>query len=173
MLDVHPNVLAELHQIGASTVRLWRYSDFATPITSPSDLASAIGLPVGRVAKTMIVAEQQADDVMRRLDPGRHLCAVLLPSPAKIDMKAVAGTYGWKRAELAQKEQVLDLFGYPSGSVSPFGLQKIAVLIDTALFAYPTVVTGAGKFGVELEIDTSMLWKIGQPLQTRARATQT
>lgn len=160
MSNVHSRVKAAIDQINSVAIRVWVHADLDVTIASPAEFANAIGYPVERIAKTVILANQHANDAERLENPASNCCAICLPSLSRINLKSVAAACGWKRAQLAHREEVMAILDYPSGGVSPFGLGSIALIVDPTLYAYPTIIVGAGKVGVEIEIDPALLRNI-------------
>jgi Cys-tRNA(Pro)/Cys-tRNA(Cys) deacylase len=145
--------VSEVLQAHSGKYRVHRHSDFPQPIHTPADFAAQLGYPLERITKTLLV--RSAD--------GRY--AVLVASMGKkVDFKAVAGELESKRIEIAPASELLSLTGYPPNGVSPLGIENLPVLLEEGLFAFNTILVGAGEPGVEIEIDPKALLAI-----TRAR----
>jgi Cys-tRNA(Pro)/Cys-tRNA(Cys) deacylase len=110
--------------------------------------AEAIGLQAAEalqrdpamVFKTLIVA----------LDTGELICAVI-PSDARLDLKAIAAAAGTKRAELADPKRAERTTGYVVGGISPFGQRKrLRSFVDAGAAALGEVVVNGGRRGLQI-----------------------
>jgi Cys-tRNA(Pro)/Cys-tRNA(Cys) deacylase len=77
---------------------------------------------------------------------------VVVPSNKRVNLNKIAGILHVKRLQLADKEELSYLLAYPPTAVSPIGANSIPVLIEENLLRYPTILVGAGKVSVEIEI---------------------
>lgn len=82
----------------------------------------------------------------------------------KLDFSVIARELESKRIEVAPPSELLALTGYPQNGVSPLGIEDLPVFIEEGLFAFDTILVGAGEAGIEIEIDPKALLAI-----TRAR----
>jgi Cys-tRNA(Pro)/Cys-tRNA(Cys) deacylase len=127
------------------------HAEFATAISSPADFAKALGYPVERVAKTLFLCSQDK----------RVFAAAVVPASRRLDFKSAAGAVGVKRVQAASAEDLQARTGYPGNGVSPLGLAAdIAVVVDSQLLDYPTVLIGGGAAAVEIEISPADLVRI-------------
>ena len=70
---------------------------------------------------------------------------VLVSGPHQISWPDLRTYLGKSRITMANKEQVLQHTGYPSGAVSPFGLPgPIRILVDESVFAEQEISIGSG-----------------------------
>lgn len=127
--------------------KVHRHDSFPAPIHSPADFAAQLGYELERVTKTLLV----------RATTGDQYAVVVAPMGRKIDFREVAGRVGAKRVEVASAADLSTVTGYPEKGVSPLGLDKLAVFVDEGLFAFSTILVGAGEAGVEIEIAPSDL----------------
>ena len=119
-----------------------RHGAFSAPIHSPADFAAELGYDLGRITKTLLV----------RSTAGDAHAIVVAPMGKKIDFRSVAGLLGVKRVEVASAADLTALTGFPERGVSPLGLKDLPIFMDEGLFAFPTILVGAGEAGVEIEI---------------------
>lgn len=145
---MHERVQAALER-GQVDYRLHRHADLDVPIRTPDDFASALGYEVGRVAKTLLF----------RSSLEQRYCLVVAPSNRRVRQEALGDLLWIGPAQLASREELAQVVGYPPAGVSPLGVDSITVLIDDALMTFPTILIGAGEIRVEVEIS---------PIQLRA-----
>lgn len=101
--------------------------------------AEAIGLPPGRLLKTLMV---EVD--------GRPACCVL-PGDRTLSMKRVALALGGKSAAMMPPDKAERLTGYRTGGISPFGQRRaVPVVFDIAGTGFDEVAINAGKRGMML-----------------------
>jgi Cys-tRNA(Pro)/Cys-tRNA(Cys) deacylase len=104
--------------------------------------AAALGLDPGRVFKTLVAS----------LDTGELVCA-LVPSDARLDLKALAAAAGAKRAELADPAKAERSSGYVVGGISPLGQRKrLRTFIDGSAEALEEMVVNGGRRGLQLAL---------------------
>lgn len=53
---------------------------------------------------------------------------------------------------MARESELQAVTGYPSGGVSPLGLDSTPVFVDEGLFKFSTIIVGAGEVGMDLEL---------------------
>jgi len=156
-LAPHPKVVDALSAFADGNAIIRKHSTFDTDICSASDFANALGYAAERIAKTVLVAERGIAPVSRLRNPVRCFGAVCLPAPHKMNLKQVAGTFGWKACEMASSNELKNVLDYPSGGVSPLGLGEIRLIVDEVLLSFPTILVGGGEVGVEVEILPAIL----------------
>ena len=104
--------------------------------------ARALGRPAASVFKTLIVA----------LDSGELVCA-LLPSNARLQLKALAQAAGARRAELADPKKAERATGYVVGGISPLGQRKrLRTFLDASASALPHIVVNGGRRGLQIAL---------------------
>ena len=112
-------------------------------------LAEHLGLDPARVLKTLV------------LDLAGSLAVVVVPVPARADLKACAHALGARRAELASPRDAERATGYVVGGISPLGQRRtLATVVDAGALAHPSVLVSAGQRGVEVEIDPADLVRL-------------
>lgn len=116
------------------------------------EAAEKMGVEPHLVFKTLVVT----------LDNG-ELVVAILPVAEKLSMKLVAKTFAAKKAQMANKEDVLRSTGYVLGGVSPLGQKKrLKTVINSSAFDYENIFVSAGKRGLELALSPLELKKILQ-----------
>ena len=104
-------------------------------------------LDAQRVFKTLVVC----------LDNGQLVVAIV-PVAKKLSMKLLAKTFAAKKANMADKADVLRTTGYVLGGVSPFAQKKmLPTILDSSALNFPSIYVSAGKRGVEIEISAQQL----------------
>jgi Cys-tRNA(Pro)/Cys-tRNA(Cys) deacylase len=139
MNAVHPRVAAALAGVAH---RVRRHADHPGPIRSPADFAAALGYPLGRITKTLLV----------RVPRTERYAVVVVPVTTRVDLRRIAAELGAARVELAPADAPMRLLGYPPGAVSPLGVAGLPVFAGAALWTEPTVLVGGGAAGVEVEL---------------------
>jgi Cys-tRNA(Pro)/Cys-tRNA(Cys) deacylase len=121
------------------------HSDVDGTIRSPSDFAKALGLPIERISKTLLLRDAGSGDV--------GYCFAVCSSNARLDMKRVGLLAGWRRAEVADRAALDSVVGLPPTGVAPVGsLTPLPTFIDLGLKDFESILIGGGKVGVELEV---------------------
>lgn len=116
------------------------------------EAAEKMGVDCHLVFKTLVVA----------LDSG-ELVVAILPVAEKLSMKLVAKTFSAKKAQMADKQDVLRSTGYVMGGVSPLGQKKrLKTVIHSSAFELDTVFVSAGKRGLEIALNPLHFQKILQ-----------
>lgn len=111
---------------------------------------ASLGLPPGRVFKTLIVA----------LDRSR-LATVVLPVACQLDLKRLAAEAGAGRATLAPRHRAERSTGYAIGGISPLGQRrKLPTFLDRSAFDFPTIYVSAGRRGLEIELSPAALQEV-------------
>ncbi len=106
------------------------------------EAAEALGLDPARVYKTLVAA----------ID-GARLTVAIVPVAARLNLKALAGAAGGKRAEMAQPAAAERATGYVVGGISPLGgRRQLPTVIDDSALQHPTIYVSAGRRGLELEL---------------------
>ncbi len=106
------------------------------------EAAAALNVAPARILKTLMVV----------LD-AQQLVAALVPADRELDLKALAGTFGAKRAALAERRHAERATGYVKGGISPFGRrQPSPVVVDVAARQHASVFVNGGRRGLEIEL---------------------
>ncbi len=111
--------------------------------------AEAMGLSPKMVFKTLVAA----------LDSGEFVCAVI-PSDARLNMKALAAAMGAKRADMADPAKAERSSGYVVGGISPLGQRKrLRTVIDASANALDEIVVNGGRRGLQIALRPTDLIK--------------
>jgi Cys-tRNA(Pro)/Cys-tRNA(Cys) deacylase len=100
-----------------------------------AEAAEALGVDAARVFKTLLV----------ETDAG--LVVGIVPVTGSLDLKALAGAVGVKRATMADAAVAERTTGYVVGGISPIGQRKqLVTVVDE------TVLVSGGRRGLDLEL---------------------
>jgi len=103
--------------------------------------AAALGVDPDRMLKTLL-----AD-----LD-GELVCAVV-PVSGSLDLKALAGVLGGKRAAMAEPARAERSSGYVVGGISPLGQRTgLRTVVDETAELHDTVHVSGGRRGLSVEL---------------------
>ena len=106
------------------------------------EAAEKLDLDRARVFKTLVAA----------LDTGELVVAVV-PVSAQLNLKALAGILGGKKAKMADKKAVERSTGYVLGGVSPLGQKKrLRTVIDRSALDHETIFVSGGRRGIDMEL---------------------
>jgi Cys-tRNA(Pro)/Cys-tRNA(Cys) deacylase len=79
---------------------------------------------------------------------GGSFVMVLAPGPRQISWPALRRHLGVSRISMANRDEVLEQTGYPTGAVCPFGLSRpMRVIADESLFDLDEISIGSGIRG--------------------------
>ena len=105
------------------------------------EAAELLGLDPERVFKTLVA------DVDGALTVG------VVPVSATLDLKALAGAVGGKRAKMADVAAAERTTGYVAGGISPLGQRKrLPTVVDASAHEWDTVYCSGGRRGLEIEL---------------------
>lgn len=111
--------------------------------------ADALGLPHDRLFKTLVTEVDGA------------LTVAVVPVSATLDLKALAGATGGKRAAMADPVQAERVTGYVRGGISPLGQRKsLPTVIDDSASGFATIYVSAGRRGLQIELAPSDLVRL-------------
>jgi prolyl-tRNA editing enzyme YbaK/EbsC (Cys-tRNA(Pro) deacylase) len=113
--------------------------------------AAAVGVPSVQIGKSLLF-----------LAHGEPLL-VIANGTTPVAYKRLADhlAIGRKRLRLANAEQVLDLTGYPVGTVPPFGHRRpLATLLERGVLDQQTLFVGGGEINALLRIDVAELGRV-------------
>ena len=109
--------------------------------------AQALGRPPSTVFKTLVVA----------LDSDELVCT-LIPSDARLDLKALAAAAGVRKAELADPRKAERTTGYVVGGISPLGQRKrLRTFVDASASRLPELVVNGGRRGLQIVLKPAQL----------------
>jgi Cys-tRNA(Pro)/Cys-tRNA(Cys) deacylase len=113
------------------------------------EAAAALGVEPQRLFKTLIAVVDAAP-----------VCAVV-PVSGRLDLKALAGALGAKRAAMADPAVAARATGYVVGGISPQGQKtRLPVVVDASAGGFPTVFVSAGRRGLQVELAPSELLRL-------------
>jgi len=102
--------------------------------------ADAIGFPLGKTIKTLVVA----------LGTKNYRLA-LMPGNRQLALKLFARVCSAKRAAMVDTSTAQRLTGYLVGGISPFGIKKpLPVVMDSSIASCSRVAINAGRRGTML-----------------------
>jgi Cys-tRNA(Pro)/Cys-tRNA(Cys) deacylase len=105
------------------------------------EASEALGVGAERVFKTLIA------------EVDGNLVAGVVPVDGQLDLKALAGAAGGKRAAMAAPAAAERATGYVTGGISPVGQRRrLPVVVDESALGHPTVFCSAGRRGLEIEL---------------------
>jgi len=104
------------------------------PVHSLEQAAQERGQQTGQIIRSIVF----------RLSKGVYVM-VLTAGPDQISWSSLREYLEVSRMSMANKERVLELTGYPTGAVSPFGLpQPMRILVDLRVFEEDEISIGSG-----------------------------
>jgi Cys-tRNA(Pro)/Cys-tRNA(Cys) deacylase len=122
--------------------------DPATP-NYGAEVAAALGVPPEQVFKSLVAA---VDGV---------LTVAVVPVTGELDLKALAGAVGGKRATLADRALAERTTGYVRGGISPLGQRKqLPTVVDASALRHSTMYVSAGRRGWQLELAPAELIRL-------------
>ena len=114
------------------------------------EAARALGVPPGRVFKTLI-ATVDAD----------RLVAALVPADRQVDLRRLAAACGGRAATLAEPVVAARATGSVIGGISPLAPRRhLAVVIDASAADHSTIFVSAGRRGLQLELTPADLVRL-------------
>jgi prolyl-tRNA editing enzyme YbaK/EbsC (Cys-tRNA(Pro) deacylase) len=106
------------------------------------DAAAAIGVELGQIVKSLVFV---APVDLARDDAGFEPLIALVRGSDRVDIARLASVTGKTRIRRATAREASDATGYSIGGIPPFGhRERISVVMDQALDAYPEVWAAAG-----------------------------
>ena len=103
--------------------------------------AAALGVEPERMLKTLLATVD-----------GALVCGVV-PVAGTLDLKALAGAVGGKRAAMADPAVAERSTGYVVGGISPLGQRtRLPTVVDETAELWDTVVVSAGRRGLSVEL---------------------
>ena len=105
------------------------------------EAAAALGLPPGRVFKTLLASD------------GRQLVVGIVPVDRTLDLKALAVALGLKKLAMADPAAAERSSGMVVGGISPIGQKRaLPTVLDASAVEYDTVLVSGGRRGLDVEL---------------------
>ena len=105
------------------------------------EAAAVLGVDAERVFKTLVA------------DVDGRLTVAVVPVSGQLDLKALAGAVGGKRADMADPRAAERSTGYVVGGISPLGQRKaLRTVVDASALDHSTVFVSAGRRGLDVEL---------------------
>ena len=115
------------------------------------EAAEALGLDPASVFKTLLAS---VDD---------RLVVAVVPVTGSLDLKALAGAVGGKRAAMADPAQAERATGYVLGGISPLGQKRrLTTVVDASASALPVVYVSGGRRGLDVGLAPAELVRLTQ-----------
>jgi len=131
------------------THRLHTYDVEADTPNYGAVVADSLGIAQDRVFKTLVTEVDGA------------LTVAIVPVSGDVDLKALAGAVGGKRASLADRALAERTTGYVRGGISPLGQRKrLPTVLDASATGLPTIYISAGRRGLQVELDPADLIRL-------------
>ncbi|HEY6628966.1 MAG TPA: Cys-tRNA(Pro) deacylase [Acidimicrobiia bacterium] len=112
-------------------------------------VAAAIGLPAGRVFKTLM-AEVAGSPVV-----------AVVPVTTRLSTRMLARATGNKRADMMSPADAERATGYVTGGISPFGQKRaLDMYLDSSALSHPTIAVSGGVRGLQLEVEPGDLMRV-------------
>ena len=106
---------------------------------SAEAVAEALGMPEGRVFKTLAVRS------------GLDTYLAVVPGGTDLDLKATAKASGTKKVEMLPVAKLRGVTGYERGSVTALATKpSLRVLLDESALAHETIAVSAGREGLQI-----------------------
>ncbi|MGH3395362.1 MAG: Cys-tRNA(Pro) deacylase [Streptosporangiaceae bacterium] len=103
--------------------------------------SEALGVAPERLFKTLVA---EVDD---------QLTVAVVPVAGSLDLKALAGAAGGKKARMADPAAAERATGYVTGGISPLGQRRrLPVVVDASATGFATVFCSAGRRGLQIEL---------------------
>lgn len=140
--------LVALERAGV-TFTAHEYELTATGATYGEAVAASLGVPAGRLFKTLVA---EVD--------GRPVVAIV-PTDRQLSLKALAAAACGKRARMADPADAERWTGYVTGGISPFGQKRrLPVVVDGSLEEHATVYVSGGRRGLQVELAPAALIEV-------------
>lgn len=119
------------------------------------------------VAQTLGVAQERVFKTLVTEVDGTLVVAVV-PVSGDVDLKALAGAVGGKRANMADRQLAERTTGYVRGGISPLGQRKpLPTVLDSSAGTYETIYVSAGRRGLQVELAPSDLVRLTEATLAR------
>ena len=139
--------------------RVHPYSVDADTPNYGAAVADALSVAQARVFKTLVT------------EVDGSLTVAVVPVTGDLDLKALAGAVGGKRAALADRALAERTTGYVRGGISPLGQRKrLPTVVDDSALGHETVYVSAGRRGLQVELKPADLVALADAVTARIAA---
>jgi Cys-tRNA(Pro)/Cys-tRNA(Cys) deacylase len=127
--------------------------EYSPEIHSAVDAAQAMGIPVERVYKTLVVMRE-----MQRAKP----LLVMVPGDHELDLRELARATGDKKLRMATQKEAESLTGLLVGGIGALALlnRGFEIWIDPAARVHKRICVNAGQRGINLELEVDDLVRV-------------
>jgi len=127
--------------------------EYAPEIHSAVEAAQAMGVPVERVYKTLVVIRET---------PRARPLLVMVPGDRALDLRALARSTSDKKLRMATQKEAESLTGLLVGGIGALALlnRGFEVWIDPAARAHERICVNAGQRGLNLELRVDDLVRV-------------
>ncbi|MDX1621957.1 MAG: YbaK/EbsC family protein [Nitriliruptorales bacterium] len=109
-------------------------------VSSIEEASAAVGIPLPRFLKTMVVRREEGDYLL-----------VLVPGDRNIDWPKLRAHVGVSRLSMPDAVEAKRVTGYERGMITPFGARgDLPVIADATVDTAEQVAIGGGAHGVEI-----------------------
>ena len=131
----------------------YQVHEYSPEIHSAVEAAQAMGQPVERVYKTLVV--------MRETPRAKPLL-VMAPGGRELDLRVLAKSTGDKKLRMATQKEAESLTGLLVGGIGALALlhRGFEIWIDPAAKAHERICVNAGQRGINLELRVDDLVKV-------------
>jgi Cys-tRNA(Pro)/Cys-tRNA(Cys) deacylase len=131
----------------------YRVHEYLPEIHSAVEAAQAMGQPVERVYKTLVV--------MRETPRAKPLL-VMEPGDRELDLRVLARSTGDKKLRMATQKEAESLTGLLVGGIGALALlnRGFEIWIDSAAQAHERICVNAGQRGINLELRVDDLVRV-------------
>ena len=106
------------------------------------EAADALGVPSESVFKTLVA---QLDD--------QRLVVAIVPVTGQLDLKALARSFGTRRAQMAAPADAQRATGYLVGGISPLGQRRqLSTALDHSALEQEAIYVSAGRQGLDMSL---------------------
>ena len=101
--------------------------------------------------------QQIVRSILFRISQGEY-AMVLMAGPKQIDWKKLRQALGVNRVTMASNAEVLEVTGYPTGAVAPFGIPNaLKILVDRSVLDEEIISLGSGIRGTAIILKSNHL----------------
>jgi Cys-tRNA(Pro)/Cys-tRNA(Cys) deacylase len=113
------------------------------------EAAEALGVEPDRVFKTLIA------------EVDGQLVVAVVPVTGKLDLKALAASFGGRKASMADVALAERRTGYVVGGISPIGQKtRHPTVLDESVELWDTVFVSGGRRGLDIELSPADLARV-------------